>query len=199
MLKVVEDAFDRPEEITFDLPGLPGSQPGWSSYCFSPAAMFNPQVLENLGEDQQGGYKSPGSLPAGFRAPGVSQARYPDLKTRMIEHSWLQNRRGPECNPNFQPGDWDGCEPYYFVHSVDSSPVTLFFDGHIGTIGVNQALRADERMRVQTGSPDWGLWSKDTPMGANGYFHDASFDTGQRASFHILTTDGILGRDIFTE
>ena len=39
-----------------------------------------------------------------------------------------------------------------------------------------------------------GLWSRDTPFGANGYFIDLGFD-GVPLSHHILTTDGILGRD----
>jgi prepilin-type N-terminal cleavage/methylation domain-containing protein len=201
-MQVVESAFDRPEEITFIVDGLPTAVPGWSSYCFSPAAMFNPQVLAAPRGDE-GGWQDPNQLPAGYRSPGVSQARYPDLKTRMLEHHWLQNRRGPDCNPGFQPGHWDGCEPYYFNHSVESSPVVLFFDGHIGTIGIEEAVRADERVRQQTENADWGLWSKDGPQGFDGYFQQYSFDQGVpgvgHSSFHILTTDGILGRDIFAQ
>jgi prepilin-type N-terminal cleavage/methylation domain-containing protein len=205
-LDIVDITFDRPEEIMFVVPGLPGdengAEPGFSSYCFSPAAMYNPQVLAHPNQDGVG-YKSPGSLPGAYRSPGVSQARYPDLKTRMLEHHWLQNKRGPDCNPGFQPGHWDGCEPYYFNHSIDSSPVTLFFDGHIGSIGVASAVRADQRMRQQSGDDAWGLWSKDTPSGSDGYFQQYAFDQGilgaGHSSFHIFTTDGILGRDIVSE
>ena len=39
-----------------------------------------------------------------------------------------------------------------------------------------------------------GLWSRDTPLGADGYFIDLGFDDSP-LSHHVLTTDGILGRD----
>ena len=46
-------------------------------------------------------------------------------------------------------------------------------------------------MTVQSGH---GLWSRDTPFGADGYFIDDGYDFAA-TSFHILTTDGIRGRD----
>ena len=43
------------------------------------------------------------------------------------------------------------------------------------------------------------MWSKDTPFGINGYFQDISYDNpsgpDDGTSFHVLTLDGILGRD----
>jgi hypothetical protein len=112
----------------------------------------------------------------------------------MLEHHWLQNRAS-ECNPGFEPGTFGGCEPWYFHHSQESSPITLFYDGHVGAIGVRQAERADGRMRAQGGT-NWGLWSKDTAWGTDGYLIEFGYDAAN-TSFHILTTDGIKGRDIF--
>ncbi len=91
---------------------------------------------------------------------------------------------------------YPGCEPYYFNHAWESSPGTLFYDGHVETVGVRQTMRADGRVRQQTGEDDWGLWSKDVdPWGADGYLIEIGYDRAA-TSFHILTTDGIRGRDI---
>ena len=103
-----------------------------------------------------------------------------------------------ECNTSFEPGTYgsEGCEPYYFNHAWESSPVTLFYDGHVENIGVRQTMRADGRVRVQTDNDNWGLWSQDVgTWGIDGYFSEIGYDRAQ-TSFHILTTDGILGRDI---
>ncbi|MHC5003571.1 MAG: type II secretion system protein, partial [Planctomycetota bacterium] len=159
----------------------------YPSYCFSPAALFNPDVMRNT---EAGGWQDPWSLESGLRAPAMSQARYPDLKTHMLEHHWLQQRRG-DCNPAFESGTYDGCEPYYFNHSWESVPVTLFYDGHVAGLGVREAESADTRQTVQAG---YGLWSRDTPFGGDGYFIPEGYDFAA-ASFHILTTDGIRGRD----
>ena len=41
-----------------------------------------------------------------------------------------------------------------------------------------------------------GLWSRDTQWGADGYYGELSYDTLVNTSFHVLTTDGITGRDV---
>ena len=41
-----------------------------------------------------------------------------------------------------------------------------------------------------------GLWHRGTPFGENGFYNNLSFDTLVNTSYHVLTTDGILGRDI---
>jgi hypothetical protein len=110
----------------------------------------------------------------------------------MLEHHWLQNTHA-ECNPNFQPGSWDGCEPYYFNHGYESAPMTLFYDGHVEGLGVSEAQAGDNRSNNQVG---YGLWSRDTPFGTDGYLISDSWDFLTETSYHILTTDGILGRDI---
>jgi prepilin-type N-terminal cleavage/methylation domain-containing protein len=201
--------WDDPEEVCFAgeqyIPDF-GYLPCQSSYCMSPAAMFAPQVMGHPEPDGTGGWKDPWlDLKAGFRSPSFSQALYPDLKTHMLEHHWLQNRRG-ECNPAFIDGLYNGCEPYYFNHGWESVPMTLFYDGHVEGLGVREAIAADSRMCRQTGSDPadpncWGLWSRDTPFEGSpggptgGYFMDYSYDSLSFTSFHILTTDGIRGRD----
>ena len=198
------NCFDDPGEFC-DRPPLPGfgDAPTWSSYILSPAAMFNPQVLglRKLGDGQIiGGYKNPYSLAGGFRSPAFGQARYPDLKTHMIEHHWLQNRRA-ECNPGITGGTYGGCEPYYFNAAWESTPMTLFYDGHVGSVDARKAMRADGRVRQQLPAfpANVGLWSRDTPFGNDGYFSDVRYETGCITSFHVLTTDGILGRDLVSE
>ena len=107
-----------------------------------------------------------------------------------------------DCNPAFQPGSYDGCEPYYFNASADSTPIALFYDGHTEGIGFLEAVQADRKLRAQTlpSGFSYGTWSRDTDMGPAGYFgtddYDATYSPGSEAcSFHVLTTDGILGRD----
>ncbi|MFK7959316.1 MAG: type II secretion system protein [Phycisphaerales bacterium] len=193
--------FDDPGEFC-DRPPLAGfgDAPTWSSYILSPAAMFNPAVMKMRrlgGGTDTGGFKNPWSLAGGFRSPAYGQARYPALKTHMLEHHWRQNRRA-ECNPAIIGGTYGGCEPYYFNAAWESSPMTLFYDGHVGSVGVRKAMRADGRIRAQVNGFA-GLWSRDTPFQDAGYLSDVRYDLGARTSFHVLTSDGILGRDIISE
>ncbi len=53
-------------------------------------------------------------------------------------------------------------------------------------------MSADRRHDRQTGR---GLWSRDTPFQEDGYFIADGYDFAE-TSFHILTTEGIRGRDI---
>ena len=193
----VQPAFECPDEFYV---GEDDGLTWWSSYCLSPAAMFAPQVMAHPGPKETDGWHDPWQMAAGFRSPSMSQARYPGLKTHMLEHHWIQQRRA-ECNPCWVGGTYYDCEPYYFNHGWESAPVAMFYDGHVETIGVREAIAADSRMTAQTGSDLWGLWSRDTPLGAvedplgGGYFMDCSYDTLSYTSFHVLTTDGIRGRD----
>jgi prepilin-type N-terminal cleavage/methylation domain-containing protein len=191
--------FNSPDQfcVYADISQEMGDTPAWSSYCFSPAAMFNPAVMshDDPENDYHNGWTSPWDLDAGFKSPSYSQALYPALKTHMLEHHWLQNNIA-DCNPGFDPGSYTaGCEPYYFNHAWESSPVTLFYDGHVENVGVRNTMRADGRMRQQTGNENWGLWSKDTAWGEDGYLVEYGYDQAA-SSFHILTTDGIRGRDM---
>ena len=166
----------------------------WSSYCLSPAALYSPDVFR--GEDR-GGWQDPWQLAGGHRVPALGMALYPELKTHMIEHHWLQQARS-DCNPGFEEGTFDGCEPYYFNLGFESIPVSLFYDGHVAPVSVSKMIRDDTRAGNQ--SDEGGLWSRSTPFGLNGYFQDLSYDVptepGRGTSGHILTTNGIRGRDV---
>ncbi len=167
-----------------------GNPPIWVSYVLSPAAMYDPDVMRS---NAAGGWQNPWDLDYGFQSPGLFQAQYPDLKTQMIEHNWVQ---GPpaDCNPNWEGyGFFDGCEPYYFNHGIDSTPVTLFYDGHVRLLPNTEVFAADQQILKQTGGVD-GLWHRGTPFGEDGYYISYGYD-GVPLSHHILTTDGILGRD----
>jgi len=192
--KIEKDGcFEDPGEFCYSPPTSVGDLPAWSSYVLSPAGMYAPEVLQNK---DKGGFRAPwtSNLPAAFRAPAMGQARFPSLKTHMLEHHWLQNRRA-DCNPGFTGGAYGTCEPFYFNHGWESAPVSLFYDGHTESVGTRDAIRADGRMSVQMGwGTGWGLWSRDTTFGADGYFIEFSYDQAN-TSYHVLTTDGILGRD----
>jgi prepilin-type N-terminal cleavage/methylation domain-containing protein len=184
----IEACFDDPGEICLAA-GIWITY--WTSYCLSPAAMFNHEVMANYVEHD--GWKNPWDLPGGFRSPSMGQALYPDLKSHMLEHHWLQNSR-VDCNPAFSEGTYQGCEPYYFNHGWESVPVTLFYDGHIEGLGVREAEMASSRNEAQAG---YKLWHDRIPGWMNnGYFSDLGYDWSN-TSFHILTTDGIRGRDKF--
>jgi hypothetical protein len=158
--------------------------PGWSSYCMSPASMFHHDVLRS---NAAGGWQPPWTLDHGYQAPGLFQASYANLKTLMIEHSWVQSPPAP-CNPAFF-----GCEPYYFNMGIDSSPVTLFYDISVRLLPNAEVYASDQQVLKQTGGVD-GLWHRGTSFGADGYLIASGYD-GTPLSHHILTTDGILGRD----
>ena len=188
----VEECFEHPGDLC-----LPASVPVYieTSYCSSPAALYSPDVFRN---ERKGGFQDPWSLPAGFRAPTLSQSRFPELKTHMIEHNWLQSPP-TMCNPNFTD-----CTPYYFNHGYESRPCALFYDGHVDVTSTQEAIQAHERLLSQTGQggDEFGLWSRDTPLGGSwfqgapgGYFMGDAYDDTS-TSFHVLTTDGILGRDV---
>ncbi len=119
---------------------------------------------------------------------------YPDLKTQMLEHSWVQDPPAP-CNPAnaVGTGTFGACFPYYFNQGIDSAPVTLFYDGHVRLLPNQEVLIADQTVLEQSGGES-GLWHRGTPMGTGGYYIEAGYD-GTPLSHHILTTFGILGRD----
>jgi prepilin-type N-terminal cleavage/methylation domain-containing protein len=167
-----------------------GQEIAFSTYCWSPAAMYAPDVFGNA-TAQNFGFRNPNTLPGGYRSPAVGMAVYPDLKTRMLEHSWLQNAES-QVNSNFAGGN----EPWYFNHGYNSSPATLFFDGSVRVMGVGDAMESDARAKATAvASGEKGLWHRGTPFGANGYFGAQSYDFLVDTSYHILTTKGILGRD----
>ena len=179
-LQNISKYFTSPSEFTYD-----GTNYEDSSYCWSPAAMWDARVLGRNGATLNGqGYTSPNTMPAGYRSPPVSRCKYPSLKTRMIEHNWLQNTPKSLINTNFA----GGTTPWFFNHGYNSSPACLFFDGHIELVGCQRAQQAEQRAGQ--------LWSRNSPLGAQGYYGGQSYDFLVRTSFHVLTTDGIEGRDV---
>jgi type II secretory pathway pseudopilin PulG len=178
-----------PLEPCFEIPGefvaYPDTcNPAWSSYCLSLAGLYNPAVF-SLNKQDDTFWSPPWQMPAGYKVPSFGQVRYPTLKTHILEHHWLQNMKVP-CNAAFM-----GCEPYYFNHSYQSMPVTLFYDGSVRLMSVLEAMSSDRRHARQAG---YGLWTRDTTFGDDGYLHADGYDFAE-TSFHILTTDGVLGRD----
>jgi hypothetical protein len=184
-LNIAEKYFMNPDQFSTN---ADGSEVSYSTYVFSPAAMWSPEVLSDKA------YKNPDTLAGGWRSPAAGQSRYPDLKTRMLEHSWLQNAEG-NVNPNFIGGD----EPWYFNQGYNSAPVTMFFDGHVAIMSVADAMESDSRAKnnVPQGVSlqEKGLWHRSTPFGGAGYYIPQSYDFLVNTSYHILTTNGILGRD----
>ncbi|MBL9147908.1 MAG: prepilin-type N-terminal cleavage/methylation domain-containing protein [Phycisphaerae bacterium] len=181
-LDLAEKYFPLPDEFNGD-----NGEISFSTYCWSPAAMWAPEIFSDKG------FKNPNTFPGGYRSPAVGQSRFPDLKTRMIEHQWLQNAEGA-INPNFAGSK----EPWYFNHGYNSAPATLFFDGHIAMMSVADAMESDTRAKGNNanvpGMTEKGLWHRGT-WGANGYYGAQSYDFLVDTSYHILTTNGILGRD----
>jgi hypothetical protein len=169
--------FDSTGDFTYPVSALPEGI-AYSSYAMSPAAMLHPDVLRARAE---GGFQAPSSFADSYRAPAVAQCTYPSLKTRMIEYGWF--RGAPSAGLAFSSGR-------------ESAPVTLFFDGSVASITMARAEADDAILRATNKSGD-GLWSDDTPLGANGWQPDGSVD-GLRTGFHMLTTGGLLGRDLLS-
>jgi prepilin-type N-terminal cleavage/methylation domain-containing protein len=186
-----EEGMGDPGEFTI-LPQQPG-QVVFSTYVWSPAALWSPDVMS------RNGFKQPNTLPGAWKCPSQGQAKYSELKTRMIEFYWLQNQDGGPTNPGFS----GGYTPWYFNQGNASTPNAMFYDGHVAGIAVSEVMDADRRARAgwngAVGAPPAtgrGLWHTGTPLGANGFYQQLSFDMLADTSFHMLTTDGILGRDV---
>ena len=156
----------------------------FSSYALSPAAMLDSGVLRKSSE---GGYQPPEDHPDYYRSPHVGTCSYPALKSRMIEHNWF--RDAPD-EPPAQGNIWS------FNQGLAANPCTLFFDGSTSKLSTLQAWQDDLTVLGGTKGQD-GLWSRDTPLGETGYFGEYSIDNTS-ISHHILTTDGIQGREILS-
>ncbi len=181
-------------ELGFQNPGgmspIPNPPPP-ISYCMSSAAMFSPDFFPGAQSVIGNG------VDGRFRSPPAGAAQYSDLKTRCLEHNWLQNSQA-DVNPQIGGGQ----TPYFYTASITSAPACLFFDGHVDLVGVFDAMDADERVTAQGGG---GLWCKKVPKFlAGGYFSNGSpnanlaFDTQASTGFHVFTVNGILGRDVST-
>ena len=192
--------------------------------------MWSPDVLS-----AKNGFQNPKDPKnsGAFRTPAAGLARYADLKTRCIEHNWLQNRpagldemfdgkwlkEGP--NPDQvslfvggRPGTKSTLiQPWFFNQASMSAPNALFFDGHIGTASVLDAIEAGNRLRFQnksmTTKPKQGfdgiyVSKGGIPTLPNSY-QFGTYDNvaggvqlgaNGGCAHHVLTVDGILGRDL---
>ena len=213
-LRDAEDFFEYPGEFTPWKPSATVQSDGereqtvvFSSYVWSPSAMFHPEVSSHCG------FSNPfqrNAFPAAFKSPTVSQCRFPDLKTRMIEHHWLQHNES-EANPSFTGDD----PSWLFSQGYNSAPATLFFDGHVAVKGVRAAMDADERALARFAADEQfcqrecrggrgtgcegGLWNRAMATafghGEDGYGGSTAYDSIVRTGMHMYTTDGIMGRD----
>jgi hypothetical protein len=169
-----------------------------SSYCISPALMYNAQVYA-WDEDADITFTDPMDINTGFRPSTIDQAQFPNLKSWLMEHNWLQNAV-TDCSMNWEgtwfnnlDSCWDGCEPFHFNQSYKSAPITAFTDGHVGTFEVAQADR--DSALIASSGVGMGLWHTDTGDGANGYFTGYGSDWVSWSG-HTHTTQGVKGRDI---
>ena len=142
-----------------------------------------------------GGWQDPRNITGGYASPSVDQCLHPDLKTRMMERAWLYGAPS-RFNPSFVgggPGEKPGVH-WQFNQGHAARPLSLFFDGSIARVRTGDAY--DDDLRFQKTSGGDGLWSRDTPMGADGLYGSQGVD--DFTSFHVLTTDGIRGRDFLS-
>lgn len=156
-----------------------------STYGLSPAATWGVGVLRAPSE---GGFRSPDSFPDAYEAPSANLAVHPSLKTRIMEKRWCQQP------PALGTDGTAASQPYRFNAGGGSRPGAVFFDGHVSFAAMADYASDDELSRKGGGD---GLWSRDTPYGEAGVWGSQSI--GQfYASPHLLTTDGIAGRDLTT-
>lgn len=175
MYALASSHFDTDYEFTYNPSTGNFAEP---SYCLSPAAMWNTGVMRSQSE---GGFQNPSVLPECHAAPSTTQCIYPSLKTRMCEYGWFRN--APE-------------EGLGFTGGLAAEPVTLFFDGSVAAIRMQDASEQD--LKIYENSPDRdGLWHRGTTFLKDGWRLNGrpSID-GSASGFHVLTTGGILGRDL---
>jgi len=161
-----------------------------STYCTSVAAQNSPDVYRGVSD---GDSQHPLSLPAGHRCPNLSSAIYPELKSHMVEHRWLQNPPSPSI-----PGT--AGVPWFYNMGPDSTPATLFFDSSVRMKSTREAVAASNRVVLQGEDK---LDARDPGcFGVGGYFQTYGYaganTRGEINSWHIFTRDGIKGRD-FTQ
>lgn len=167
-------------------------QPG---YDIAASAMWGIDVHR---AESAGGWQDPRDITGGYASPSVDQCLHPDLKTRMVERWWIKGAPS-RFNPFFDTGADDGQVNGGFRPGVhwfsnlghEARSQTLFFDGSIAGVRTGDAYEDDLRYQKTSGGD--GLWSRDTPMGPGGHYGDMGIDAA--TSFHLLTTDGIRGRD----
>jgi len=194
-LAPIEKYFQQPLEF-----GYTNGDYANPTYCWSPAAMWSPDVCSfdrrNQGSSSIGPAPTSTTMSGAFKSPAAGLAQYPSLKWRMWEHQWLQNMEGGEINPAFNTPT-----PWFYNHGYNSAPAIMCFDGHTQVAAIAGVQQDDDLTASQrkSGLPpaclDVGLYFK-----GNGYYNTAAYDmltTGCGAvNAGVLTVDGILGRDM---
>jgi len=194
-LAPIEKYFQQPLEF-----GYTNGDYANPTYCWSPAAMWSPDVCSfdrrNQGSNSIGPAPTSTTMSGAFKSPAAGLAQYPSLKWRMWEHQWLQNMEGGEINPAFNVPT-----PWFYNHGYNSAPAIMCFDGHTQVAALAGVQQDDDLTASQrkNGQPpaclDVGLYFK-----GNGYYNTAAYDmltTGCGAvNAGVLTVDGILGRDM---
>ncbi len=176
-----------------------------SSYCISPALMYNPAAYQ--WDMRSGSFPiDPMDISRGFKPPSTDQAKYPGHKTWLMEHNWLQNVDNNECGINWDPmygswfqqgdGTWDGCEPEHFNSGRKSEPVTVMIDGSTTMFSVMDAVSDSNRVKADDPYNNQGLWlqSPGGYMGNDGYWAGYATDWAQWSG-HTHTMNGIRGQD----
>jgi hypothetical protein len=171
-------------------------QPG---YSLSASAMWGLDVHRAA---SAGGWQDPRDTPGGYAAPTVDQCLSPDLKTRMVERWWIDGAPS-RFHPELGRQDIEGSnqirtgtpgQHWLFNQGHEARPLSLFFDGSVAAVRTGDAYLDDLVHQATTGGD--GLWSRDTPMGEDGMLGEYGVDAF--TSFHVLTTDGIRGRDLLS-
>jgi hypothetical protein len=130
------------------------------------------------------------TMPGAYKSPTSSAAQYPSLKWRMWEHQWLQNREGGETNQVFSDPT-----PWFFNQGYNSAPAVMCFDGHTQIVSI-AGIQQDNDLASSQGQPLWF----NCGGGLNAYYANASYDNLTKnlgaVTAGIMTTDGVLGRDM---
>jgi prepilin-type N-terminal cleavage/methylation domain-containing protein len=154
-----------------------------STYCTSVAAQVSPDVYR---DELDGDSQRATDLAGGHRSPSTGTARYADQKTHVLEHYWLQ--QNPSESIPGAPG-----VPWFYNMGAQSTPATLFYDGHVRMMSVREAVQSSAKVFAQTGRE---LDANDPAcFGTGGYFEAFRYGTEAINSYHIFTTNGIRGRD----
>jgi type II secretory pathway pseudopilin PulG len=160
----------------------------YSTYDYSPAAMFHPRVMGDGTSLSSPSYANPNNAATAaglsYKSPSNSQCLNPALKTRLLERFSMEGFTG--ANPDFS----GGTTPYFWNHSYRSRGLALFFDGSVRLFTPREAMESEYRAASNA-----ALWVRNTPLGSNGYFGAQSADFLVDTSVHYLTASGIRGRD----
>lgn len=102
--------------------------------------------------------------------------------------------------------------PWFFNEGGQSAPVTAFFDGHVDKLSVTEAVDSNNRIAKSDASTNLKVkgsyfggsggggnnFAATFPMASGytfGFFDSVAYNNGIGCSFHVLTADGIRGRD----